>query len=356
MKHQTLVMGSILAAGIVAIVVCVGMAMGFPLANPLHIGAAFPSGPYIHVDPVADRTTGDLLIVKGTTNLPPDTTLMVEVGNYGGNTEVRNSSSSANWFSMPVDTSVIKPGTYTIKVIKMKGDPAKGDYGPTNLNGTTSFTLNGAYLTTDTPVQATITGSDFIKIDPIGDRSSGDPFLITGTTSLPVGTAVIWQVSPPSFLTNPNQTGSATGMMATTQVTKGKGDTNRVSFAVDTNSLLPDQYYVTVSTGIGNLSQEFKPEGLTGSATFNILSGTGSMQSQGPDSSGYITVDPISPKTTSDLVLVTGSTNLAAGTSLMVSAGNWGGNTVVNAGTGGTNRYPCRWILPPFIPVPRLLT
>jgi hypothetical protein len=269
MKHKTLVMGSILAAGIVAVVVCVGMAMGFPLADPLHIGMPFPSGPYIHVDHVADQATGDLLIVKGTTNLPANTTLMVMVSNYGGNTEVYTDSHGTNRFSIPVDTSILKPGTCTITVMQMKGDPAKGDYGPAGLNETASFTLHGAYLTTDTPVQPSVTTTDFLRVNPVGDRARGDQFLITGTTSLPVGTPVIWVVGPAPLSTD--ATGMESGIMGSSQVTKGDGALNRVSFAVDTSILPPERYNASVSIA----TEDFMPGNLTGFALFNVTAPAG---------------------------------------------------------------------------------
>ncbi|MFA5237017.1 MAG: hypothetical protein WC362_04090 [Methanoregula sp.] len=306
MKHQTLVMGSILAAGIVAIVVCVGMVTGFPLGNPLHIGAVSSSGTYIHIDPVANQTTGNLLIVRGTTNLPAGTTLMVQVSNYGGNTEVYNTSNGSNWFSMPVDTAILKPGTSTITVMQMKGDPAKGDYGPAGLNVTASFTLHGAYLATDTPVQPTVTATDFLRVNPVGNRAQGDQFLVTGTTSLPIGTQVIWMVGPAALAAD--ATGIESGIMGGSPVTKGSGTTNRVSFAVDTTMLPPGLYNASVSIA----TEDFRPGNLTGYALFTLTAPGKTGQS-----SGEITLAPISDKHTGDDFPVTGTTSLPAGTNLI---------------------------------------
>jgi hypothetical protein len=165
----------------------------------------------------------------------------------------------------------MEPGTKTIAVTNMVGDPAQGNYRKGDVNATASFALKGAYLTTDTPVKPTITKDDFIRITTIGDRSPGDQFLVTGTTSLPVGTEVLWQVTPSSLTTDPNQSGTMTGMMANSQVTKGTGDTNRVSLAMDTYALLPGQYNVSVSTSAGNLSKgDFRTGDLTGSALFIV--------------------------------------------------------------------------------------
>ena len=142
--------------------------------------------------PIADKTTGDLLIVTGSTNLPAGTILMVQAGGdgvgYGGDTMVREGTGGVNRFSAPVDTSILKPGMRTITVTQMIGNITNGDYRFGTLNGTATFTLKGTYLGSDTPVQPAITRDDYIRLNAIGDRSVGDQFLITGTTSLPVGT------------------------------------------------------------------------------------------------------------------------------------------------------------------------
>jgi len=350
MKQQTLVMGSILAVAIVAAVICVGMVSGYsifkpcitvdPVSNTNTGSTPMDAGHYINIDPVTDKTTGDLLIVSGSTNLPAGTELMVQAGNSNGGAKVRAGTVGVNRFSSPLDTSTMEPGKKTIKVTNMIGDLEKGDYRKGDINATASFTLKGPYLTTDTPVQATISKDDFIRINTIGDRSFGDQFLITGTTSLPVGTEVLWQVSPASFTTDPDQqTGTFTGAMANSQVTKGTGNINRVSFAMDTYVLLPEQYNVSVSTIAGDLTKgDFRPGDLTGSVLFTLHQGPATA-----DQGQYIRIDPVADKTTGDLLIVTGSTNLPAGTILMIQSGSFGSgfgsDTMVRAGTGGINRF-----------------
>jgi hypothetical protein len=272
MKNQSLIYGSLLAVGIIAAVICVGLVTGFSITKPFisvdpvsdkNVGdqsgitgnVPADSTQYINIDPVADKTTGDLLIVTGSTNLPAGTTLMVQTGNSNGDAKVRAGTVGVNRFSSPFDTFTMEPGTKTIMVTNMIGDIEEGDYRKGDVNTTASFTLKGSYLTTDTPVKATITKDDFIRVNAIGDRSLGDQFLITGTTSLPAGTEVLWQVTPASFTTDPDQqTGTFTGAMANSQISKGTGDTNRVSFAMDTYVLLPGQYNVSVSTIAGDLT------------------------------------------------------------------------------------------------------
>ena len=59
MKQKTLVIGSLLAVGIFAVLICVGMVNGFPAAKP-----------FISVDPVSDKNVGDQFTITGTTSLP----------------------------------------------------------------------------------------------------------------------------------------------------------------------------------------------------------------------------------------------------------------------------------------------
>ena len=230
---------------------------------------------YIKIDPVADKTTGDLLVVTGSTNLPAGTELTIDVGSpgvgIGGNTAVRAGTGGANRFSSPVDTSAMKPGTQTITVTNMIGDVAKGDYRPGNVNATAAFTLKGTYLGTDTHVQATITKDDYIRINTIGDRSVGDQFLITGTTSLPVGTTLIWQVMPDTGTPPTGLNLNATGIMANNAVTKGDGTANRVSLAVDMSGYTPGKWVVLVGVMKGEPnSGSIEIEELTGSASFTL--------------------------------------------------------------------------------------
>jgi hypothetical protein len=205
---------------------------------------------YIRVDPVSDKTTGDLLIVTGSTNFPSGTILMVQVGSkgigVGSDTMVRAGTGGVNRFSMPADTSMLKPGIQTITVTNMKGDPEKGDYGLGDVNSTATFTLKGTYRGTETQVQAPATKDDYIRLDATGDKKVGDQFLITGTTSLPAGVNLIWEVMP---YTGTMPTGldlDAKGIMANNPVTKGDGTTNRVSLAADMSTMEPGEYIVMV--------------------------------------------------------------------------------------------------------------
>jgi len=335
MKHQTLALGSVVAVGVIAIVICVGMVSGYSVFKQ-----------YISVDPVSDRNAGDVFAVTGTTNLPVGTELMVEIypksfeehvsdtGEFSGaigTADVTSGFGGVNTWSMEVNTSVLVPMEYLVNASVPKGDIKKGNFATGDTFGSTTFTLHAAAgKSTASSAAAGTSAVNGIVIDQIPDTTRGTPLTVTGRTSLPAGTGLSVKVVPASTDTetflhdyqNPEKSTEIT-------VVKGDGTDNRFSVTLDTRTLSPAEHIIVVSSkGSGTGSDD---SGWTGSAIFNILSGTGS--------TGYIRVDPITKKTTGDLVLVTGSTNLAAGTSLMVSAGNWRGNTMVNAGTGGVNRY-----------------
>ena len=233
------------------------------------------TGTYIRIDPVADKTTGDLLIVTGSTDFPNGTILMVQVGSagigFGSDTIVREGSGGVNRYSMPADTALLKPGTQTITVTNMKGSLEQGDYGLGNVNGTATFTLKGTYLGADTRVQATIAKDDYIRLNAIGDKSVGDQFLITGTTSLPVGTTVIWEIMPDTGTAPAGLNLDTAGIMANNVVTKGDGTSNRVSVAVDMSTMKAGKWVALVGVMKGEPdSGSLAIEDLTGTAYFTV--------------------------------------------------------------------------------------
>jgi hypothetical protein len=201
---------------------------------------------YIRVDPIFKKTTGDLVLITGSTSLPSGTNLMASAGNWGGNTVVNAGTGGTNRYSIPMDTASFHPGILIVNVTEMTGDPAKGNYVPGPVHGLTTFVLGGSFLGSDTPVQVTPTASDFITLNKIGDRSVGDQFLITGTTSLPVGASLLWQVMPDTGTTPATVNKTAMGLGGSNMVTKGSSTANRVSFAADMNQMPAGKWAVLV--------------------------------------------------------------------------------------------------------------
>jgi hypothetical protein len=89
-----------------------------------------------------------------------------------------------------------------------------------------------------------------ITFDRVGEKKTGDSLLITGTTSLPAGTNLFWQIRqdtgiPPAGI----DMSSRMGIMANNQVIKGAGSSNLVALAVDakdTKNLVEGNYVALV--------------------------------------------------------------------------------------------------------------
>jgi hypothetical protein len=97
-----------------------------------------------------------------------------------------------------------------------------------------------------------------ITIDPIGDKKTGEKFLLAATTSLPVGTNLFWQIlpdtgTPPSSLDGSSQMSVGGNNL----VINGDGTANRISQAVDLGRLVPGKYVVIVGEMKGDFS-DFK--------------------------------------------------------------------------------------------------
>ncbi len=120
---------------------------------------------------------------------------------------------------------------------------------------TTSITTDPTPLKTIQTPPAPALSTAGVAIDPIGDKKAGDKFTLTGTTSLPAGTNIFWQIlpdtgTPPTGLDGNSQM----SVGGNNQVTKGDGTTNRISQAVDLGRLVPGKYVVIVGEMKGDFS------------------------------------------------------------------------------------------------------
>ena len=92
-----------------------------------------------------------------------------------------------------------------------------------------------------------VSSTGVITIDPISDKNTGDKFTLTGTTSLPAGTNILFQIMPD---TGTPPTGldkdSMMSVGGNNLVTKGEGTLNRVSLAIDLGRLVPGKYVAII--------------------------------------------------------------------------------------------------------------
>lgn len=238
--------GLLVAILMMAAFVCIGFVSG-----------AQAEKPYLTVDPVGAKTIGDLVILSGATNLAEGAKLSVRVeeGGYNSGTVVVKGTGGVNRWYVPVDTWGIKPGEYLVNATEVIGynlERTAHIYG--DANAKTTFVLTGTFLGSDSSVPAKGQEHAFITLDPVPDRKIGDLFLITGKTNLSVGTDIMWEVKPTilDMGVEINGSGNLSGTMANSQVTRGTG-TNRVSLALNTYELYPDEYNVSVSTVEGDI-------------------------------------------------------------------------------------------------------
>jgi hypothetical protein len=111
----------------------------------------------------------------------------------------------------------------------------------------TKVTTAPAPLKTAQPISTPVSSTGVIRVDPISDKNTGDRFTFTGTTSLPAGTNIIWQILPDTGTPPAGLNGdSMMSVGGNYQVTKGDGTSNRIALAVDLGRLVPGKYVAIV--------------------------------------------------------------------------------------------------------------
>jgi hypothetical protein len=112
---------------------------------------------------------------------------------------------------------------------------------------TTRTTTAPAPLKTTPLASAPVSSTGVITIDPVSNKNTGDTFTLTGTTSLPAGTNIFWQIIPD---TGTAPTGldkdSRMSVGGNNLVTNGDGTRNRISLAVELGRLVPGKYVAIV--------------------------------------------------------------------------------------------------------------
>jgi len=117
-------------------------------------------------------------------------------------------------------------------------------------------TIAPAQTAATQPVPAPVVPGAVITFDAVGEKKTGDSLLITGTTSLPAGTNLFWQIRQD---TGKAPTGidmdSRLGIMANNKVIKSDGTLGLVALAVDakdTKDLAAGKYVALVVSLTGD--------------------------------------------------------------------------------------------------------
>lgn len=243
-----------------------------------------PGTPFITIDPISDKNTGNLIIISGTTNLPSGASIYLKDINVStGETTMRANNIACpdtrgvnRWRFIMDSTPWMRPGEYRYLVSTPKGD----------VNSSVQFNLKGTFLGPEKILYyqsgsktATISGSGsypIITVDPIGDRQKGDIVRITGTTTLIEGTMLQCTVWPeyfedrskrPAIISKNDCNGQFVIAGAPTAVVKGTGDTNRWICPVDLR-ISPEKTVMNVHVSTTN--EFFTVREIYGNATFNL--------------------------------------------------------------------------------------
>jgi hypothetical protein len=235
-----------------------------------------PSAPFITIDPIGDKNIGDLIVISGTTNLPERTSISLSrsYGNSGdekmmANRQVLPGTNGINRWRFAFDSSGFRPGSYKLTVANGKQD----------VSGSAQLSLKGTFLGTDNPIYYSgasksggSAGTPTITVQPPGDRQQGDVFLISGTTSLAEGTLLFCRIYPAYFEDKTKEPASSSGgptmdnLGSDTIVIRDTGNTNRWSFAMDTEGYKKIEYIVNVST----VNEDFTRQEIFGSTHFTL--------------------------------------------------------------------------------------
>ncbi len=243
-----------------------------------------PDAPFITIDPISDKNTGDLIIISGTTNLPSGASVYLkDVNKSTGELRMRanhiacpDTSGVNRWRFIIDSTPWMRPGPHRFQVSTPKGD----------VNSSVQFNLTGRFLGPETiryyesgSGSATIPGSGSypsITVDPIGDHKKGDIFRITGTTNLIEGTMLQCTVWPeyyedrskrPAIISKDDCDGQFIIAGAPAAIVKGTGDTNRWVCPVD---LIISPENIGMIVHVSTTDEYFTTREVYGNATFNL--------------------------------------------------------------------------------------
>lgn len=120
---------------------------------------------------------------------------------------------------------------------------------PAAAQNVTAGATTGPAPGTVQPPGVTVPSAMVIQFDPVRGKKIGDPLVITGTTRLPEGTDLFWQIRPDTGMPPTGiDMNSRMGIMENNRVTKGRGAVNQVSLTVDTNKLVAGKYVAIAMT------------------------------------------------------------------------------------------------------------
>ena len=314
-------------AGIVSAAILVIMFAGILLTDSFSIFSS------VAIDPIPDHAAGDLVAITGTTNHMSGTVMeldIIAVSSAAGTKPragtvdafIARGGGMSNTWSAVLDTSAIPPGEYLVNAYWIN-ETVRSD-----LLATSRFRLTGTKpAPTGTPGTGEIQPQQ-ISINRPGTLWRGEKLLVTGTTSLPEGTELIYlviQQSNTSVFTVDPKTGNREVSEGLTRsgvirVRPGTAGVNRWSFAVDSTEFIPSEYLIIVTL------ESISPEKIGLKSPFDTAplivkeaildSATSPVMDASP--CRHITIDALPTYWANQTFTITGTTDFPPGTELLV--------------------------------------
>lgn len=230
----------------------------------ISVSAEQADTPSITINAVQPTNIGDLLVLSGNTTLPKDSHLEVSLiyddcsdfcMGSGTDAMVFAGQDDHNIWSVAMDTSSFGYGNYQINVTHILNYTPDGlMFG--NASAKQTIFMKGQVLIDNLTYKPNQNITDgFIFLDKIDPKKKGDKFLIRGSTNLPIGTDILWEIGPDQTQAWPQYTGEYQYSSSNSMVVKGNDALNRVSDAIDTISYKPGVYNVSCAISNGNLTK-----------------------------------------------------------------------------------------------------
>jgi hypothetical protein len=99
-------------------------------------------------------------------------------------------------------------------------------------------------------VQGSCLENPYVSINPVGDHTAGETFIINGTTNLPAGTTLVIEIEAVRLHPGPSHEPpqNTTALTGKTITEDNPGGQTTWSFMVNSTSLLPDYYTLRVTS------------------------------------------------------------------------------------------------------------
>ncbi|WP_321507222.1 hypothetical protein [uncultured Methanoregula sp.] len=318
-------------AGIISALILVGIFIAIALTS---VPSPFLL-PATTIDPITGMNVDDnnMMILTGTTTLPIDSQIAIKVsasphdiagGNTSGKTTangdaqiISGARGSSRWEGF-VDISQLLPTEYTITLVTITYTENFTKIVESNPIATQKVTLGDEHSGPDSIRKKTAVKKQFIRLNAIDERETGERQRITGTTSLQPGTSLLWAITETG-----NETGSGIqSAQGFTDVIPGMEGINRWSVVCDTAHMKPARYRIRVSEDTGNNTHTITSDGrMSAVSDFSLIPPAPGIKNTTDairNSSRFVTIDTLPDMQINDIYRITGTTSLPVGEDLLV--------------------------------------